>query len=77
MLSSRRQAKPTRGLKLFISVLIQRLGEAHLIRDPGAIQCDQTRRQKRGDRLVGHDVIATLERPEVRESQVLFVTTPR
>ena len=39
----------------------QRLGQAHLVCRPGAVERDQSGRQQRRDRLVGHDVVAAVD----------------
>ena len=73
LLSSSRQAKPTRGLKLFLSVLISVSGRPDLVGRQGAAERDQAGRQQRRDLRVRHDVMAAVDRAEVRESQALLV----
>ena len=51
----------------------QRLGQAHLVGGARAAERDQAGRQQGRDLCVGHDVIAAVDGPEVREGQVLLV----
>ena len=52
------------------------LAEADLIGDAGPPQGDQSRREQGGDLGVGDDVVAALERPEVREQLAVLVPDP-
>ena len=68
-----RQAKPTRGLKLFLSVLISVSRRPAWSAVSVRFERDEAWRQLRRDLGVRHDVVAAVGRHEVGELQVLLV----
>ena len=69
----RRQANPTRGLKLFLSVLMRVLGRPTSLAEHGAVERDDAGRQQGRDLRVRHDVVSAVVEDEVRELVVLLV----